>query len=59
MNPAVTNRNENLNELLVEAVKSKRGLYDFHVPASERTLLRKNALWMEVSNMLQGTFYHL
>ncbi|XP_071582544.1 uncharacterized protein [Temnothorax nylanderi] len=54
-NPTVVGK-ENLNELLIEAVRSKRGLYDFrHVPASERTILRKNALWMEVSNILRGS----
>ncbi|XP_024866994.1 uncharacterized protein LOC112451568 [Temnothorax curvispinosus] len=54
-NPTVVGK-ENLNELLIEAVRSKRGLYDFrHVPASERTTLRKNALWMEVSNILRGS----
>lgn len=52
-NPTV-GRKGNLDELLIEAVKRKRGLYDFRVPASERTNLRKNALWMEVSNQLQG-----
>ncbi|XP_077272725.1 uncharacterized protein LOC143903154, partial [Temnothorax americanus] len=37
-NPTVVGK-ENLNELLIEAVRSKRGLYDFrHVPASERTI---------------------
>ncbi|XP_066586349.1 uncharacterized protein [Prorops nasuta] len=53
---AIDDNKEHLNELLIEAVRSKRGLYDFrHIPASERTLLRKNALWMEVSNMLRGS----
>lgn len=54
-NPKVVDRKENLNELLIEAVRSKRGLYDFRVPASERTMLRKNALWVEVSNILGGS----
>ncbi|KMQ85650.1 histone H3 [Lasius niger] len=53
-NPTV-DKKEHLNELLIEAVRSKRSLYDFRVPASERSILRKNALWMEVSNILRGS----
>lgn len=55
----MVDRKENLDELLIEAVRSKRGLYDSCIPASERTMLRKNALWMEVLNILQGIFYYL
>lgn len=54
-NPTVVNRRENLDELFIEVVRSKRALYDFRVPASKRTMLHKNALWMEVSNILQGS----
>ncbi|XP_029667639.1 uncharacterized protein LOC115238180 [Formica exsecta] len=43
------------NYVVTIAVRSKRGLYDFRVPASERTMLRKNALWVEVSNILGGS----
>ncbi|XP_019889701.2 uncharacterized protein LOC105286854 [Ooceraea biroi] len=53
-NPVVE-KERNVDELLIEAVRSKPGLYDFRVPASTRTMLRKNALWVEVSNILQGS----
>ncbi|KYN17313.1 hypothetical protein ALC57_10402, partial [Trachymyrmex cornetzi] len=37
---------------LIEAVKIRRTLYDYSIPASERSNLRKNALWVEISNVL-------
>ncbi|XP_018367707.1 PREDICTED: uncharacterized protein LOC108764135, partial [Trachymyrmex cornetzi] len=52
-NPTIVERKGNLDELLIEAVRNKCALYDFRIPASERSMLRKNALWMEVSNILQ------
>lgn len=36
-------------------MKERRALYDYTIPASQRTNLRKNALWLEVSNLLGGT----
>lgn len=46
---------DSLDELLIEAVKARKGLYDYRIPVNERTNLRKNALWAEVSNTLGGT----
>ncbi|XP_024871684.1 uncharacterized protein LOC112454480 isoform X2 [Temnothorax curvispinosus] len=45
---------DTLDELLIGAVKERRALYDYTIPASQRTNLRKNALWLEVSNLLGG-----
>ncbi|KMQ85794.1 histone H3, partial [Lasius niger] len=47
---------DTLDELLIGAVKARKGLYDYRIPANERTNLRKNALWAEVSNTLGGAF---
>lgn len=55
--PACT---DTLDELLIGAVKARKGLYDYRIPANQRTNLRKNALWarvLEVSNTLGGTIY--
>lgn len=54
-NPTFIDGKRNLDELLIEAVRSKPGLYDFRILTSERTTLRKNAMWVEVSNILQGS----
>ncbi|EZA47540.1 hypothetical protein X777_16209, partial [Ooceraea biroi] len=43
-----------IDELLIGAVKARKGLYDYTLPASERSSLRKNALWAEVSNTIGG-----
>lgn len=43
-----------LDEVLIGAVKARKALYDYSLPAFERTNLRKNALWAEVSNILGG-----
>ncbi|XP_077280388.1 uncharacterized protein LOC143907448 isoform X2 [Temnothorax americanus] len=45
---------DTLDELLIRAVKERRALYDYTIPVSQRTNLRKNALWLEVSNLLGG-----
>ncbi|XP_024887340.1 uncharacterized protein LOC112464530 isoform X2 [Temnothorax curvispinosus] len=45
---------DTLDKLLIGAVKERRALYDYTIPASQRTNLRKNALWLEVSNLLGG-----
>lgn len=52
--PACT---DTLDELLIGAVKARKGLYDYRIPANQRTNLRKNALWAEVSNTLGGIIY--
>ncbi|KAL0098527.1 hypothetical protein PUN28_020483 [Cardiocondyla obscurior] len=44
--------NDSLDELLIGAVKTRKALYDFRLPAATRTNLRKNSLWKEVSNLL-------
>ncbi|KAL0103955.1 hypothetical protein PUN28_016980 [Cardiocondyla obscurior] len=46
--------NDSLDELLIGAVKTRKALYDFRLPAATRTNLRKNSLWKEVSNLLGG-----
>lgn len=51
--PACT---DTLDELLIGAVKARKGFYDYRIPANQRTNLRKNALWAEVSNTLGGAF---
>ncbi|XP_067216157.1 uncharacterized protein [Linepithema humile] len=47
---------DTLDELLIGAVKARKGLYDHRILPNERTNLRKNALWTEVSNTLGGAF---
>jgi len=48
---------DNLDELLIGAVKERTVLYDNSIPAFERSNLRKNALWAEVSNILGGIIF--
>ncbi|EZA54579.1 hypothetical protein X777_05690 [Ooceraea biroi] len=43
-----------LDEVLIGAVKARKALYDYSLPAFQRTNLRKNTLWAEVSNTLGG-----
>lgn len=42
------------DELLIACVAQKPALYDHRLPVAERTLLKKNALWQEVCNMMGG-----
>lgn len=42
-----------IDEFLITCV-SQKGLYDYQLPASSRTNLKKKTLWQEVSNMMGG-----
>lgn len=42
------------DELLIYHVSQKRALFDHRIPASERSTLKKNTLWQEISNSLGG-----
>lgn len=42
------------DELLIACVAQKPALYDHRLPVAERTLLKRNALWQEVCNMMGG-----
>lgn len=42
------------DELLIELVRNRRGLWDHSIPLSERTKLKKDSLWEEIVNMFDG-----
>lgn len=42
------------DELLITCVAQKPALFDHRIPANERSNLKKNALWQEVSNLMGG-----
>lgn len=42
--------------MLINIVQTKQALWNFQIPLSERTKMKKKALWKEVENMLGG-FY--
>ncbi|XP_025162721.1 uncharacterized protein LOC112590456 [Harpegnathos saltator] len=42
-------------EFLIACVAQKPALYDHRLPITERTLVKKNALWQEICNMMGGT----
>jgi len=45
-----------IDELLIEAVEQKRPLWDHSLGCKNRSKLKINALWTEVSNMIGGTY---
>ncbi|TGZ56501.1 hypothetical protein DBV15_07147 [Temnothorax longispinosus] len=44
-----------VDEILIACVAQKPALYDHRLPLSERTMLKKNALWNETSSTLSST----
>lgn len=42
------------DELLIYHVSQKQALFDYRIPASERSTLKKNSLWQEICNSLGG-----
>ncbi|KYN19849.1 hypothetical protein ALC57_07813 [Trachymyrmex cornetzi] len=44
----------NIDELLITCVARKRALFDYRLPANERSNLKKKALWQEVCNLMGG-----
>lgn len=42
------------DELLITCVAQKPALFDHRIPANERSNLKKNTLWQEVSNQMGG-----
>jgi len=44
----------NSDELLITCMARKRALFDYRIPASERTNLKKRAQWQEVCNLMGG-----
>jgi len=45
-----------VDEELISIVQQRPALYDHRIPPQERTKLKKNDLWQEVSNCLGGKF---
>ncbi|KYN23116.1 hypothetical protein ALC57_04901 [Trachymyrmex cornetzi] len=45
---------EDIDELLITCVARKRALFDYRLPANERSNLKKKALWQEVCNLMGG-----
>lgn len=43
------------DKILIACVAQKLALYDYKLPLSERTMIKKNALWNEVCNVMGGT----
>ncbi|EFN69099.1 hypothetical protein EAG_05682 [Camponotus floridanus] len=43
------------DELLIEFVRIRRGLWDHSLPTSERTRLKKDSLWQEIVNAFDGS----
>ncbi|KAM0734134.1 hypothetical protein ACS0PU_012499 [Formica fusca] len=43
------------DELLIELVRTRRGLWDHSIPISERTRLKKDSLWQEIVNVFDGS----
>ncbi|XP_048515904.1 uncharacterized protein LOC125502153 isoform X2 [Athalia rosae] len=43
------------DELLIQAVVARPALNNIKFPVRERTKLKKDALWLEISNILGGT----
>ncbi|KYN22238.1 hypothetical protein ALC57_05366 [Trachymyrmex cornetzi] len=44
----------NIDELLITCVARKRALFNYRLPANERSNLKKKALWQEVCNLMGG-----
>lgn len=42
------------DEVLIACVAQKPALYDYRLPLNERTMMKKNALWNEVCNIMGG-----
>lgn len=42
------------DELLIELVRTRRGLWDHSIPLTERTRLKKESLWQEIVNVFDG-----
>lgn len=42
------------DEILIACVATKPTLYDFRLPLTERTTIKKNACWQEICNMMGG-----
>lgn len=42
------------NERLIDLIEGRPGLWDHTIPVKERTTLKKNALWLEISNHMGG-----
>ncbi|XP_018317354.1 uncharacterized protein [Mycetomoellerius zeteki] len=45
----------NQDELLIELVRVRKGLWDHSIPPSERTKLKKDGLWQEIMNIFDGS----
>ncbi|XP_011339959.1 uncharacterized protein LOC105280836 isoform X1 [Ooceraea biroi] len=43
------------DELLIELVRTRRGLWDHSIPITERTRLKKESLWQEIVNAFDGS----
>ncbi|KMQ84413.1 hypothetical protein RF55_17796, partial [Lasius niger] len=43
------------DELLIELVRTRRGLWDHSIPLTERTRLKKESLWQEIVNVFDGS----
>jgi len=43
------------DEILIACVAQKPALYDYRLPLNERTMIKRNALWNEICNVMGGT----
>ncbi|KYQ48809.1 hypothetical protein ALC60_12139, partial [Trachymyrmex zeteki] len=46
----------NQDELLIELVRVRKGLWDHSIPPSERTKLKKDGLWQEIMNIFDDSY---
>lgn len=53
-NESVSLQEVDTDELLIYYVSQKPALFDHRIPASDRSTLKKNALWQEICNSLGG-----
>jgi len=49
------NTEATIDEILIDCVAQRSALYDYRLPLSERTMIKKNALWKEICNVMGGT----
>lgn len=45
---------DNIDETLIELIFQRPALWNFKIPVQHRTNLKKDALWLEVSNGMGG-----
>lgn len=56
---SIENQNsQNLDEVLISVILEKRALWDHHIPAKDKSKLKKNGQWQEVYNSMGGMWIY-